>query len=284
MRTAALMRSATRTSARPRSNLRRTPPSGASAGMPGRQGGGRLHCRDHRQADAARGADDGCAGLLLCGGSLCPHACGLEHPGSRPPVLPVARVTVDSRRLGPEEGEAIDSGRQNGLVRTHCRTGTQGRTDSTRFAACSAMRRPPQLAQTARPLQDSGRRRSNAQSSHRIRKKTMDEQPAAEEAAEFPFDEVGQPDALGARGGRGEEGLQVFLHHPVQDSVGGGARDVGSHGAGPSGFRAGATTPPQDAWTVHPTRARRRRATAGATRRCAGPSSQRRPVSLRRRP
>jgi len=28
------------------------------------------------------------------------------------------------------------------------------------------------------------------------------------------------------------------LDDPVQDRVGGGARDVGSHGAGPSGFRA----------------------------------------------
>jgi hypothetical protein len=35
-------------------------------------------------------------------------------------------------------------------VRTHWRTGTVGRTASTRLAARSAMRRPPQLAHTAR--------------------------------------------------------------------------------------------------------------------------------------
>ena len=68
--------------------------------------------------------------------------------------------------------------------------------------------------------------------------KAMDEQPAPEEAAELAFDEARQADPVGARRRRGEEGLQVLPHDPVQDRVGGGARDVGSHGAGPSGFRA----------------------------------------------
>ena len=66
----------------------------------------------------------------------------------------------------------------------------------------------------------------------------MGEDTAAEEAAELAFDEAGQADAVGARGRCGEEAFQVVLHHPVQDRVGGGARDVGSHGAAPSGFRA----------------------------------------------
>src|SRR5262249_32517673 len=70
-------------------------------------------------------------------------------------------------------------------------TGTQGRTVWTRFAACSAMCRPPQLAQTARPLHDSGTRRSNAQSSQRTAK-AMDEKSTPEEAAELAFDEAGQ--------------------------------------------------------------------------------------------
>jgi hypothetical protein len=66
----------------------------------------------------------------------------------------------------------------------------------------------------------------------------MDEQSTPEEAAELAFDEAGQADPVGARGSGGEEGLQVLPDDPVQDRVGGGARDVGSHGAGPSGFRA----------------------------------------------
>ncbi len=66
----------------------------------------------------------------------------------------------------------------------------------------------------------------------------MDAQPAPEEAAELPLDEVGQPDAVSARGCRGEEGFQMLLHHAVEDRVGGDTREVGSHGARPNGFRA----------------------------------------------
>jgi hypothetical protein len=77
----------------------------------------------------------------------------------------------------------------------------------------------------------------------------MDEQSAPEEAAELALDEARQPLPAGARRGGGEERLQVLLHHAVQDRLGRGARDVGSHGAGPSGFRAVAATAPQDART-----------------------------------
>ena len=66
----------------------------------------------------------------------------------------------------------------------------------------------------------------------------MDEQPAPEEGAELALDEAGQPHPVGARSGCGQEGLQVLPDHSVQDRVGGGAWDVGSHGARPSGFRA----------------------------------------------
>jgi hypothetical protein len=75
--------------------------------------------------------------------------------------------------------------------------------------------------------------------------KAMDEQPAPEEGTELAFDEVGQPDPVGARGGRGEEGFKVLLDHAVQDRVGGGTRDVGTHGAEPSVLRAVAAAPPQ---------------------------------------
>jgi len=79
----------------------------------------------------------------------------------------------------------------------------------------------------------------------------MCEDTTAEKAAELALDEAGQPDPVGARGGRGEEGLQMLPDHPVQDRVGGSAWDVGSHGARPSGFRALAATRPQDGRTTY---------------------------------
>jgi hypothetical protein len=43
----------------------------------------------------------------------------------------------------------------------------------------------------------------------------------------------------------------VLLDHAMQDRAGRGARNVGSHGAGPSGFRAVAAIAPQDARTTY---------------------------------
>jgi hypothetical protein len=97
----------------------------------------------------------------------------------------------------------------------------------------------------------------------------MREDAAPEESAELAFDEVGQPDPVGARGGRGEEAFQVFVDDPMQDRVSGGARDIGSHGAGPSGFRAVATAVPLDVRTAYTWGPRRRGATTVATERCA---------------
>src|SRR5262245_40039445 len=103
----------------------------------------------------------------------------------------------------------------------------------------------------------------------------MDEQPAPEEGAELALDDAGQPHPVGARGGRGEDGLQVLPDHSVQDRVGGSAWDVGSHGARPSGFRAVATARPQDARPISTLgSARRRGETPGATERCEGPSPE----------
>jgi len=65
------------------------------------------------------------------------------------------------------------------------------------------VRRPPQLAHTARRLRDSGTSRSNSRSPHRYAEKAMREDPAPEEGAELALDEAGQPHPVGARGGRG---------------------------------------------------------------------------------
>ena len=100
----------------------------------------------------------------------------------------------------------------------------------------------------------------------------MGEDTTPEKATELALDEAGQADPVSARGGRGEEGLQVLPVHSVQDRVGGSAWDVGSHGARPSGFRAVAATRPQGARTTSPGSPRRRGATLGATERCRGPS------------
>src|SRR5262249_52610872 len=95
----------------------------------------------------------------------------------------------------------------------------QGMTASTRFAACSAIRRPPQLAHTA-PF--AGQR---AEALERTvvapyAQETLDEQSAPEEGAELLLDEGEQPDPVGARGGRSEEGFQMLVDDPVQDRVG----------------------------------------------------------------
>jgi len=52
----------------------------------------------------------------------------------------------------------------------------------------------------------------------------MGEDTTPEKATELALDEAGQPDPVDARGGRGEEGLQVLPDHSVQDRVGGSAR------------------------------------------------------------
>jgi hypothetical protein len=54
-------------------------------------------------------------------------------------------------------------------TQTHSRTGTSGNTRSTRWAARSAMRRPPQLEQNPRPLHEKATSRSNPQAAHRKR-------------------------------------------------------------------------------------------------------------------
>jgi hypothetical protein len=66
----------------------------------------------------------------------------------------------------------------------------------------------------------------------------------------------------------------VLLDDPVQDRVSGGARDVGSHGAGHSGFRAVATAVPLDARTAYTRGPSRRGATSVATKRCANASPE----------
>ena len=56
-----------------------------------------------------------------------------------------------------------------GTLNTHCRTGTSGKTSSTRCAARSVIRRPPQLGQKPRPLHEHAASRSSPHPAHRNR-------------------------------------------------------------------------------------------------------------------
>src|SRR5262245_42111206 len=73
-----------------------------------------------------------------------------SHPNTA--CRKMSRMAVDNP--GAKPGYRNESG----SVSTHCRTGTCGSTRSTRFAAVSAMRRPPQLGQKPRPFHENATR------------------------------------------------------------------------------------------------------------------------------
>ena len=76
------------------------------------------------------------------------------------PTRPGAQVSLDG---------AVEDAHHGPTENTHCRTGTSGSTWSTRCAARSAIRRPPQLGQKPRPLHENATRRSEWQVSQRNR-------------------------------------------------------------------------------------------------------------------
>ena len=77
---------------------------------------------------------------------------------------------------------------RGGSLRTHCRTAASGQTWSTRRAARSVMRRPPQLGQNPRPLNEKATSRSSRQGAPEPRETTR---------------EPGAPTARTLRGGVG---------------------------------------------------------------------------------
>ena len=162
-------------------------------------------------------------------------------PGApRPPAIPAEHGPHEHPDDGPTErvveGEPVAQPVRDGEDPLPDRDPGQDRLDEIR----RLLRHPPAAATGADRAAFAGQRQEALERTVVAPdpQKAMDEQPTPEEAAELTLDEARQPHPVGARGGRGEEGLQVLPHHPVQDRVGGGARDVGSHGAGPSGFRA----------------------------------------------
>jgi len=66
----------------------------------------------------------------------------------------------------------------------------------------------------------------------------------------------------------------------VQDRVGGGAREVGNHAAGPSGWRTVATAVPLDVRTAYSEKPSRRGATPEATGPSADPATE--PIAVTR--
>ena len=80
-----------------------------------------------------------------------------------------------------------------GTLKTHWRTGTSGKTWSTRCAARSAMRRPPQLGQKPRPLHENATSRSVRQSPHRNRAKPPARNPHRRNARNSSSTNRGNP-------------------------------------------------------------------------------------------
>lgn len=113
-----------------------------------------------------------------------------------------------------------------GRVRTHWRTGTSGSTWSTRCAARSAIRRPPQLGQKPRPWHEYATRRSVRQASHRKRAKPPARKPAAQKRGELVVDKSRQPLAVAQAPRLDAKGLDVFPHDGVKHGVRGVARRV----------------------------------------------------------
>ena len=97
---------------------------------------------------------------------------------------------------------------------THWRTGTRGRTSSTSTAACSAIRRPPQLA---RRLHEKGTSRSNVQSVQRRRVKPWATTPQVRNSRKL--DEAGQAASVAAGRDFPKEGLQVLADDGGEDGV-----------------------------------------------------------------
>jgi hypothetical protein len=109
-----------------------------------------------------------------------PEAAGVSNPGA-PPAESRPRVPENPRNWAWADlmRRVFDldvlacprCGGRMSVIATIGRTGTWGSTASTRWAASSAIRRPPQLGQKPCRLQEKGTRRSKAQPSHRTRAK-----------------------------------------------------------------------------------------------------------------
>src|SRR5215470_16884346 len=146
---------------------------------------------------------------------------------------PSARVyTRSTARLTPWF-HAIWYRSRYGTVRTHCRTGTHGSTASTRCAARSVIRRPPQLGHHARPLHENGTRCS---ATHALESRhAVLEHAARQELPELAFDELRQARAVAGLRHRAQEGLQVLGDDLVEHGVLGvtGPVDPSLEGHGP---------------------------------------------------
>ena len=148
---------------------------------------------------------------------------------------------------------------------THCRTGTgEDRLDEIR----RLLRHPPPAA-TGTDRAAFTRQRHEALERAVVAphaEKAMAEQPGPKEGANSRSMKSGH---VSARGAAARKGSRCSWDDPMQDRVGGGARDVGSHGARPSGWRAVAPAVPLDVRTACNQKPSRRGATPGATERCA---------------
>ena len=148
-----------------------------------------------------------------------------------PRASPVSQVAISLSEQHAHEGLAqiVVPGQQipdlGGRLNTHWRTGTSGNTWSTRCAARSVIRRPPQLGQNPLPLQEKATRRSTPQ-----------------DRVKLLLDEPRQALAVAQMGGLRPERLEVLAHDLLQDAPCGIAPHVfdrgPGHGADRGGWRA----------------------------------------------
>jgi hypothetical protein len=92
------------------------------------------------------------------------------------------------------------------------------------------MRRPPQLGQKPRRLQEEGQEALEGAVGAPKPREAVGRDPAREELAELLLDEAGQAVSVAAVGGFPQEGFQMFADDGVEDRVLGVARLIRAMG------------------------------------------------------
>jgi len=128
--------------------------------------------------------------------------------------------------------------RRCGRLSVHCRTGTGGNKWSTKCAARSAMRRPPQLGQNPRPLHENGTSRFRPQSSHRTRANPRASTPHPRNSRNSCSTNRGRPRPSRARAAAARKASRQIQDDSIEGRVRGLPRLVAGgwmrHAIGPS--------------------------------------------------
>ncbi len=161
-----------------------------------------------------------------------------EQPRTTPLVLECGtQKTAQDLGREPRVSSAPIAERIGQREDPHCRVGTSGSIRSTRWAAVSAMRRPPRDGQKPRPLLAKATSRSWPQNAQWTRRKVAGQHAALERSADLPLNEAG--DVRPFRSGPGEEREDLRADDRVEKGllglvagvVGGGRTSAGTVGA-----------------------------------------------------